>query len=267
MAFASSRPGPSRTLLRAFAACCRPHLQRAVKGCAADYYVKRYGSVGFALACVAYYLMGTRSLRELQVRLCLTHALQQAVGWAGISVAQLNRLPHVRPPELWEPLVQHLLGRLQGRAVPSRIRLLDTSFFSLSTRLLKRRYPHKLMGPGTAGVKLGAVLDPTNWLPVRLCSRVGQDCDTGWLDDLVPPGEDVRGLLFIFDRGFRKYAFYERLMAGGADFLTRATAQIHSQVRRTRPLDPAWPQVVSDQQVVLGSVNGHNLMKRPVRRI
>jgi hypothetical protein len=267
MAFAPRRRVSSRTLLRSFTSLCRPHLRKGVRRTDADRYVKTYGSVGFAVAWVAYYLLQLQSLRELQVRLSLSRVLQQAVGWGSISKAQINRLHHVRPPELWEPLISHLLKRLQGRAVPSHIRLLDTSFFSLSTRLLKRRYPNKRMRAGTAGMKLGAVLDPENWLPVRFCSRVGQDCDTGWLDDLVPPGEDVSGLLFIFDRGFRKYAFFERLIAGGAHFLTRATAQIHYTVTAALPLEPAHPEVVSDQRVILGSVNGHNLMKRPVRRI
>jgi hypothetical protein len=267
MAFASRRRVSSRTLLRRFSSVCRPHLRKGVRGTDADRYVKTYGSVGFAVAWVSYYLLQLQSLRELQVRLSLSRVLQQAVGWGNISKAQLNRLHHARPPELWEPLICHLLKRLQGRAVPSHIRLLDTSFFSLSTRLLKRRYPKKRMRAGTAGMKLGAVLDPENWLPVRFCSRVGQDCDTGWLDDLVPPGEDVRGLLFIFDRGFRKYAFFGRLIADGAHFLTRATAQIHYTVQAALALDPAHPEVVSDQRVILGSANGHNLMKQPVRRI
>jgi hypothetical protein len=267
MAFASDRTASSRTVLRCFAALCRPHLRRGVHRTDADRYVKRYTSAGFALAWVAYFLHGMRSLRALQAHLATARGLQQAVGWGGISVAQINRLQLTRPPQLWEPLVSHLIRRLQGRAVPSRIRLLDTSFFGLSGRLLERRYPHKPMGPGTAGAKIGVVLDPDNWLPVRLCKRVGQDCDTGWLDDLVAPGEDVRGLLFIFDRGFRKYAFFERLIADGADFLTRATAQIHYTVKATRPLDPAQPQVVKDECVILGSANGRNLMTHPVRRI
>jgi hypothetical protein len=267
MDFHSPRHGSSRTLLRTLTGICQPLLRQGVRRTQADRYVKRYGTAGFAIAWVSYFLLQLHSLRELQVYLSLSGALQQVVGWAGISKAQLNRLHHARPSEVWEPLVSHLLKRLQGRALPSRIRLLDTSFFTLSTRLLKRRYPHKRMRPGTAGIKMGIVLDPTNWLPVRLCSRVGQDCDTGWLDELVPPGEDVNGVLFLFDRGFRKYAFFERLIAGGADFLTRATAQIHYTVIGTIPLDPAQPAIVSDQRVILGSVNGHNLMTHPVRRI
>lgn len=267
MGFASGRSVSSRSLLRAMASVCRPHLRKAVKATRADRYVKVYDSVGFALAWIAYYLLGLHSLRELQVWLSLSAELQRAVGWGNISKAQINRLHHVRPPELWGTLICHLLERLQGRQVPSYIRLLDTSFFSLGTRLLQRRYPRKRMGRGTVGIKLGVVLDPGNWLPVLVPPRVGQGCDTGWLDELVPPDKDVRGLLFIFDRGFRKYAFFERLMAAGAHFLTRATAVIEYEVVSTLPLDPAHPEVVCDQRVILGTVASHTRMKRPVRRI
>jgi len=261
-----SRPS-CRTLLRAFGRFCQPALRRGVQQAGADHYVKRYGSVGFALAWVAYFLLQLRSLRELTVRLRYDRRLQQLVGWGRISVAQLNRLHHDRPAALGEPLVAQLIARVQRRVVPSALRLLDTSFFSMSTKLLKRRYPQKRMRPGTAGVKLGTVLDPASWLPLRVVSRVGQDWDTGWLDDLVPPGEPVAGLLFIFDRGFRQYAFFERLIVAGAQFLTRATAQIHYEVVRARPLRGAPPEILSDELVILGSHNAHNRMHHPVRRI
>jgi hypothetical protein len=267
MSFAEQPQATCRTAMRRLRRLCRPALTQGVERSAADHYVKRYGSVGFALAWIAYFFLQLSSVRELRLRLSDDLALQDMVGWADISDAQLNRLHHVRPPRLWEPLVAQLIAQVQGAKVPSRIRLLDTSFFTMSTKLLKRRYPRKLMGPGTAGMKLGAVLDPDSRLPLRVCSRVGQDCDTGWLDDLVPPGEPIAGLLFIFDRGFRKYAFFERLIDEEADFLTRATEQIRYEVKRQLALDPRHPLVVSDEIVILGSHNGHNLMRHPVRRI
>lgn len=267
MRFDSRTTKPSRTLLRTFTSLCRPHLRTGVGKTGADAYVKRYHSIGFAIAWVGLYLFGLPSLSALQVHLSVPGLLRKCVGWGSISRAHINRLHHDRPPELWAPLISHLMQRLQAKAVPSHIRLLDTSFFTLSTRLLKRRYPGKRMRPGTAGVKLGAVLDPSNWIPTFVPCRVGQDCDTGWLDELVPPDQDVAGIFYIFDRGFRKYAFYERLMATGADFLTRASAQIHYRVTGEIPLDPGHPEIVADQRVILGSVNGHNLMKRQVRRI
>jgi hypothetical protein len=267
MSFAKQPRATCRTTMRVLGSLCRPALRQGVRESQADHYVKRYDSVGFALAWIGYFFLQLSSVRELRVRLSLDRALKNMVGWGDISDAQLNRLHHVRPAQLWEPLVAQLIARVQGTRMPSHIRLFDTSFFTMSTKLLKRRYPRKLMGPGTAGMKLGAVLDPDSCLPLRVCSRVGQDADTGWLDDLVPPGELIAGLFFIFDRGFRKYAFFERLINEGADFLTRATEQIRYEVKRQLALDPRHPLVSSDEIVVLGSHNGHNLMQHPVRRI
>jgi hypothetical protein len=253
--------------MRALRKLCLPPLRQGVKDSQADHYVKRYGSVGFALAWIAYFFLQLRSVRELRVWLSLDHALQNMVGWGGISDAQLNRLQHVRPVQLWEPLIARLSARVQGDAIPSTLRLFDTSFFTMGARLLKRRYPQKVMDHATSGIKLGAVLDPDRQLPLRICQCVGQGCDTALLDELVPPGEAIAGLFFIFDRGFRKYAFYQRLITDGAGFLTRATAQIHYQVKRRLAVDPRHPEVVSDEIVVLGSQNAHNLMDDPVRRI
>jgi len=205
-------------------------------------------------------------LRELGVRLGHDDNLKRAVGWGGISISQLIKLQHKRPPELWAPLIANLLSRLKPATVGPKIRIMDTSFFTMGLKLLKRHHD-KTMDAATAGYKLGVVLDPACAAPVRYVSDVGQGSDTGWLDRLVPADEPIAGIMFLFDRGFRKYAFFDKLIERGADFITRATALIRWETVAELPPDPARPAIIRDHIVRLGAAGARNRMENVVRRI
>lgn len=267
MSFPTTRPPSSRTLLRHLARRCRPALKQGVVATQADRYVKRYDSCGFALALISFFLLGLSSLRELQIRLDKDRCLRRAVGWGGISVSQLLKLPHHRPAALWGPLVAHLLQAVSRAKQAGNVRILDTSFFGMGLKLMQRSHPKKAMSEGTAGYKLGAVLDFDTAAPVHCISAVGQSTDIAYINDLVPPDQDVRGKVFLFDRGFCQYAFFDRLITAGAHFVTRAMRKLHAQVLQTLALDPEHPQIVSDTLVRLGRPQSRNLMTHPLRRI
>jgi len=266
MSFPAEDRATSRTLMRSIAGMCRGPLERGAALYEVNADSQDYDSPGFAISFMAIFLKQLSGLREARIRVVHDGGLRAAVGWADeISTSQYLRLQHDRPSELWGPLLAELLQSLQGHQLPSALRLLDTSFFALSTTLLKRNYPDKPMKPGTAGAKLGMVLDAESCIPVCVRHRIGQDCDTGWVDDLVPPGTPIEGLTFLFDRGFRKYQFFQRLIDAKAQFVTRATAQITYEVVKQRRLDRRHPEIISDEVVVLGTER--NRMNSSVRRI
>jgi hypothetical protein len=269
MSFSPAKRTTSRSLLRSLAKVCGPGLRVGVAATNADHYVKTYSSTGFALAMVGYYILGLSAMRELHTRLKHDRHFQRVVGWSKvISVAQLLRLPHDRPADLWRPLIADLLQRLPRKHRGGKLRILDTSFFAMGLKLMQRHHPNKKMThPATAGFKFGAVLDPESGAPVHFISSVGQGTDTAHVDALVPPDKDITGHVFLFDRGFRKYRFFDRLIDGGAHFITRATARVRYEVVRTQALDPNRPEVLCDEVVRLGSHNAHNLMHNLVRRI
>lgn len=266
MSIRPSRPPTCRKLLTALTRFCRPALRRGVRASGADRYVKRYRSAEFALALVSYYLLGLTSLRELKGRLEVDGALARGVRLRGISHAQLPKLLHARPVQLWGPLVAHLLSRLRRHQVPSRLRVLDTSFFVTSAKLLGRSCQRRF-SPASAGIKLGLAFDPHTVRPLRWQCSVGQGSDAAQGRGLLPPQRSLAGHTYLFDRGFRNYGFYQELLDRQAHFITRASSLIHYQVQEPLPLDPAHPQIVADQRVRLGSANAHNRMRSHLRRI
>ena len=263
--FAKRSDVPFRTLLSEICKRCRPALQRGVEASDADRYVKRYPSADFALALVVHFLKGMASLRALQIAFSRSGRLTDEIQLGGISNAQLAQLAHHRPTALWEPLLAELLELLARKEAPSELRLLDSTFFKLGTRLMSRRW-NRPFAPEAAGIKLTAVIDPANCAPVAWRISVGGGSDAGE-GPAVLPDEDIAGQVYLFDRGFRNYGFYQQLIDRDADFVTLESAGAHYEVVRELALDPEHEQIVCDQAVILGSHNAHNRMKSPVRRI
>ena len=263
--FAKPKRRSFRTLLSAICKRCRPALLRGVHATKADRYAKRYRSAEFALALVVHFLKGMPSLRALQVAFGCNRSLTRTIKLGGISNAQLAQLTHRRPAQLWEPLLVELLG-LVARQVPSSpLRLMDSTFFPLSARLMSRCW-QRHFEPEAAGIKLTATYDPVQGAPVDWHISTGAGSDAGEGPAVLPDG-NISGHIYLFDRGFRKYAFYQQLIDRGADFVTLGSVNMRYEVTEELALAPAHEQILCDQVVVLGSANGRNLMGSPVRRI
>jgi transposase len=263
--FSTKGGRPSRDLLQTLLAGCRRPLHRGVKASRADYYVKSYGSVGFALALISYYLLGLTSLRDLTCELRLNVRLGRLTGLGGISKAQLPKLLHDRPTELWAPLLAHLLKRIPVTQAPRAVRIFDTTFLTMGLKLFSRQHGNVRCTAHTAGYKAGVVWSPQQSAPVKMVCRAGQSNDAQYLSELLPDKETLSQAMYLFDRGFRKYAFWDELIERGAGFITRAWRQLHFEVSEQRPLNPAHPQLVSDEIGYTGATNYR--MRHPLRRI
>jgi len=229
--------------------------------------VKRHRSVALALALVSHFLLEIRSLRGLKRHLDDDPMAAQCVGWRGMSISQLSKSLRDRPPELWEPLVADLVGRVTDLRAEAWIRVIDSTLFKLSSKLLSRCTGKRFKNPGNAGIHVTVVLDAEHLTPLALRSKVGQGSDAANGRAVLPPELPIAGHLYLFDRGFRNYAFFDDLISRGADFITRQSATIRYTVEKALPLDPAHPEILVDDKVWLGSANAKNRMKHPVRRI
>lgn len=260
------KPPTFGSLFQAMTRRCRQALRRGVKATRADRYVKRHRSTEFALALVSYFVLGIGSLRQLKERLDHDRHLRRHVRLSGISHSQLPKLLKDRPSALWSPLLVELLSQLSGQNAPSALRLMDTSFFALGVKLFSRIHGREYR-PEAAGMELGMVIDPANNSPVRWNWRIGAGHDTLHAAKLVPPDDDIAGLTYIFDRGFLKYDFWAELIERKAHFITRATSQLCYRVIAFKPLDPAHPEIVDDQMVIMGARPDRTRLTMPLRRI
>jgi len=265
--FAGRRAASLRTIHRAVRKLCLKPLRHGVAACKADHYVKRYRSRDFALALLFYFILGLHSLRELHVRLTEDRHLTELSSMRGICNAQLANLLHDRPSALWAPLLAELLKRVRPPLqLPRPVWALDATFFALGCRLLSRITGRELR-PENAGVKLSAVVDLDRLTPKLMHLSVGSGHDAEHTEQLLPSDLVIKGILFVFDRGYRKYQFFRDLVSRGADFITRASGT--DVFRPTEPveMDPAHPEIVSDQVGLLGGTRQEPIrLRRIVKR-
>ena len=256
----------SRSLLHAIVRFGAGPLSRGVRATQADRYVKRYKSRHLATALICRSVLKIDSLRQLKHRLDSDTLLRRHVQLGGISHAQLPRLLQRRPSALWRPLIEQLISRLRGHQAASELRSMDTSFFIMSAQIFSRVHGRSFE-PEAAGMKLGLIVDPGNNAPVRWHVQVGQGNDIEQVNELIPPDDDIKGLIYIFDRGFLKLDFYAELIERGAHFVTRAQDRVNAIIVDVASYDRDHPEIIADQTVLLGTRQRRGRLKQPIRRI
>lgn len=264
--FALESSGPSRSLYRAVVQLCRHALDKGVAKTNADYYVKNYPSRDFALSMVFFFIMGLGSLRQLQIHLAEDSRLTRLIGMRGISISHLPKLLRDRPPELWAPLVAKLADQLRPADDHTGVWAIDATTLTLGEKLLARMTGKQLKRQN-AGAKLSAVvnLDDKRFEQVHISMGSGHDAQ--FVGELLPEDWEIDGLTFVFDRGYRSYPFYRDLIRRHAHFVTREAANDHFEPDRPIPLDPAHPEVISDEVGTLGGTSLKANERMTVRRV
>jgi hypothetical protein len=263
--FASRRAPSLRTVHRAVRQLCLKPLRQGVAASQADRYIKHYRSRDFALSLVWFFVLGLHSLRELHVQLRENRRLTELSSMRGISHAQLANLPHHRPSALWGPLLAMLLARVQParQLLPRPVWALDATFFTLGSRLLAR-LTGRTLPPENAGMKLSAVVNLESLVPQRTHVSSGSGHDAEHALALLQ-GLAIAGILFVFDRGYRKYQLYRDLIGRHADFITRASAtDVFHPVATVLP-DPEHPEIVGDELGWLGGAQQQRIFLRRIR--
>lgn len=265
--FTGRRPKSFRSVMHAIVVRCRKALNRGVRATQADRYVKVHWSGTVALALMSHYILRCSGLRSLKRTLDSDRLVARCVGWKRMSISQLSKVLRGRPVEMWVFLVEDLAKQVAGPEVPAGVRVMDSSLFRLSEKLLCRCAGKQFKNAGNAGIHATMVMDAASAVPVVMCTKVGQGSDAANGRRALPAEVDITGHLYLFDRGFRNYGFYDELIEREADFVTRQSATACYEVLQTLPLDPAHPEITSDEKVILGSTHAKNRMQNPVRRI
>lgn len=264
--FARRRSRSFRTVYRAVVKMCQKPLDESVAATEADRYIKRYPSRDFALALIFHFILGLRSLRELQIHLAEDSRLTRLIGMRGISHSHLPRLLHRRPPDLWASLIAELIQRLSPTDAPSKVWAIDATTLTLGAKLLARMTGRDLEREN-AGAKLSVVVNLDDKRFERLHISMGSGHDAEHTDKLLPVDWIIAGLTFVFDRGYRSYTFYRDLIKRRAHFVTRECANDHFEPMRAISLDPAHPEIVDDEIGILGGTSLKDSEKMLVRRV
>lgn len=255
-------PPPAAPAARRLRRTLDPLIRDAAKLSNADRYRKSFPARAHAWMLLLHTMGANRSLRHSHALQYSEPALRRFLGterW--VSYSQLARSSASRPAECFERLLACVLRLARGRAgrrsgeLLEGVRLLDSTFFALG----KKASPWSVVGGYAPGVRLQALIDPSERLPDAMQMTTVATNDAAALS-----GWDLSGLegrTLIFDLGYYSHRNLGRLTDGGVHFLTRLNAQASYRVIGLRELaadereTPEGDRVLSDETVVLGSPN------------
>lgn len=215
-----------------------------------------------------------QSLRGLQQASELKQ-VQERLGIGRVSLGSLSESCRVFDPELLVPIVHELLAELPASAKgpgPKRS-LSETIPQELARQLVAvdgstfRALPQIVQAAAEGSWKLHLQFRPLSGLPAS--ARVEPEYAYDERDVLAAQLEP--GCVYIADRGYERYALFNRIVAARSDYVIRAQSR-PAKVVEERPLSAAArsARVVSDAIVILGSAKvaaGVARIDHPIRRI
>ena len=215
------------------------------------------------VALITAQVAGHHSLREIDASGQAMRRRLALIDSRPINRSSLSRVNAQQPWQLYERLFHMLLERCQRfqghRKLPidRKILSLDSSTILLSLTL----FPWARYRFQKGAVKLHVGLDHATWLPEFVCVTEGH-----WHDhQILAKIEPKAGVVYVFDRGYYDFAWYQRLSAAGSVFVTRPKRTLLCEVLEEHPTAKG-SGVRRDQVIRLTGVQGKK-HPGPLRRV
>jgi putative transposase len=215
------------------------------------------------VALISAQIAGHHSLREID-QCGRAHAQHlQTFQCRPMTRATLARHNRDQPWQFYQALFGALLERCQRfkghRKLPveQKIVSIDSTTILLCLSLSPWASYQRKQG----AIKVHVSLDHDMWLPEFVTITEGRRSDQHVVEHvpLIP------GTVYVFDRGYCDYAWFNRLTQNGCPFVTRAKKNVNYRVVQDRPLEPD-SAILADQVIRLTGNKGPR-HRDPLRRI
>lgn len=242
----------------------RDSFQKLVDLHAGDRYVKKFGCWQQLLAMVYAHVAGAGSLRELEAGFNQhrnhhyhLHALQ-------VRRSTLSDANDRRNPRVFEEAARLLIA-LAAQAVSRKehkelLYLIDSTTIALYGRGSHWAEANKTR---TRGLKVHVQLESASQLPVHLeitCANVNDETVGRKI-------EPQAGATYCYDKGYCNYAWWERIAAAGARFVTRLKKNAAIEQISVREVPPQATNIVSDSVIRLANKSNRGGHKNPCTRL
>lgn len=231
-----------------------------------QYIIEKYGSDKWAKK------LSTRDQLEIMVsaNLAQSKSLTDITAMIGgtrrfsclsIHKSSLSRINEQRDFHIFEELYQNLLRQVRNRVGYSSLRIIDTT----SEVVSKILFPFFPWDHKRGVVKIGVEYDPYYQLPEHIMIADGKMGDTTY-------GKEIplkTGITYIFDRGFRDYKLYTKLIEKKAFFIVGLHKTNYITILKTKKRTKTTESdLISDQMVILGyPTDKRSRMKHTIRVI
>lgn len=208
------------------------------------------------------------SLRGVQFASQLER-VQRKLGVRRTSLGSLSEAGAVFDPALAQGLFEEVAAQACAANAPRRPAGVPEALAVVAADgTLLEALPKMLwalwLGPHDHAVKLHFQFDVLRSVPVDVALTPGNGNEKETLAAHLHPVS-----LYLLDRGYRDYAFYQKIIDAGSSFVARVQGNVAFELVETRPLsaEALAAGVVSDQVVWLGGKQSGTKLRQPLRLV
>ena len=205
-------------------------------------------------------LRSKKSLREVETSLNLIQSSFYHLGIKKVRRSSLSDALKARPHQVFEEYFYSLVDKLDKKAYKRfkrKLKSLDASTISFCLNNFKwAKYKST-----KAGIKLHVLLDNDLFAPVQVLIT------NAVLHDIEPVKEGItfyENEMYVFDRGYNDYSFWQKINTGKAFFTTRLKKNANIEVVENRNITnkEKISGVIADQMVRLSGTNAHEYKEK-----
>jgi putative transposase len=226
----------------------RKEFDRAVSRHHADKYCKRFTHWQHLVALVYAQLSGASSLRVLELSFNSHAQHHESLQTGAIRRTTLADANERRATTVFDEVAGWLISQVScrlHREAAALIRLLDSTSITLKGREFDR-WTLDDRTRNTQGIKLHLMLDLSTKVPqwYSFSAANVNDVDQAQLVPLIPR------VLYVFDKGYCNYNWWQQIDAAGAHFVTRFKSNAALVVQQKRMIPTSEQGVVLCDEIV-----------------
>jgi hypothetical protein len=225
-----------------------------------DYRCQHFDTKSHINSMIYLNIRGCKSLREVDGEIASNKKLRGLINVP--SVSQFSRKNATRDYRIFEDIFYHLVNKAKRRFGAVRllkdippVKIIDSTSILVALKLA----PHLKMDDERAGIKVSTLFNGE--YPEKINIVKGQTNDRKCIDGLL----DDKTSIYVFDRGYYDYSWYDKLTEQGIRFVTRGTK--NSVVMEEKILTSIPDKNVYDTEIVMGSTISKNLTSKSYREI
>lgn len=236
-------------------------INRTIKKYNSDFRSQHFDTRSHIYSMLYLQLSGTKSLRGLIDKLKFNPKLKKSINVPSLS--QLSRKNASRDYRVFEDIYFYLIGvtrRKIGITMSNKyfkeIKAFDSTIIQIASSLA----PSLKYENNKSGVKISTLYNISSTLPERVnivSAKVNdRKCISGFIKD--------KEALYLFDRGYYDYSWYDKLTDEGFKFITRQVSNAMVEEIRSTYVDN---DLVFDSEITLGTEYSKNKTHNTYREI
>lgn len=235
-------------------------VKHTIKKYNGDYRSQHFDTCSHINSMIYLNIRGCKSLREAESEISSNKKLKNLINVP--SVSQFSRKNSTRDYRIFEDIFYHLVDKAKRRRGAVRlmkdippIKIVDSSVILVALKLA----PNFQMDSARAGIKISTLFNGE--FPEKINIVKGRVNDRKCIDGLF----EHNGCIYVFDRGYYDYKWYDELSKKEIKFVTRATK--HSIVMEERMISSDPSKDIYDTEVIMGTSYSKNLTTKSYREI